>query len=589
MTEDTLYGRVCSKMVEAGLITKEQLAAAEEHSAKTGKRLKDIIPGIALITSEDMGRFLEEKLDVPRVDLESYSPEPEAIRALSGDVARENGILPLFEIEGILTVVLADALDVFELDALSRQVGWSLEPALSADGNVQETIEACYSDSEGGAEQPSAEEAAEGDEEEAVPLNDELEPLPDLEDLPNVEVVTDGMNGIELDKLAVADDETVKGLIGQIVNEAASRGATSIHIEPRRDLFHLFFRIDGELSEVASAAAALQTRLVSRLMRMARLEGSADQGVRNGGLSLIVDERERAVSISVCATSTGPRVVIGLESLVREPIELARLGFVPEDLTKLQLMLDLPTGFILIAGPLASGKTTTLFSCLASLASSGKSVFAVTERMECAHEAINQIVVGSDPSYRFSSILRSLARQDCDVLGVDEIRDLEVAGLAAKAAKSDMLTLATTLARDATAAPSGLIWMGLEPVSLAQVLSGVIAQVPVRLICEDCKVEDKSEVALKAMEALGGPMPYTGAGCAKCDGTGYKGSAMLYELLVAGDKLRTAVSLDKPEGEIRELAKESGMTSMRLAGLRRVAEGLTSVAEVRRVTRLGGA
>ncbi len=570
-------------MVEAGLITKEQLDAAEDHSSKTGKPLKDIIPGIALITARDMGSFLEERLDVPRVDLENYMPEPEALSALPAEVAKKHGILPLFEIEGILTVVLADPLDVFELDALSKEIGWSLEPALAASGDVFETIEDCYAEAKTSpADSDEAEEAETG-------LDDGIEPLQDSEDLPLIEVVASGEGTIELDKLAVAGDEVVKGLIGQIVNEASSKGASAVHIEPRKEMFHVFFRVNGDMSEVASAAVALQSRLVATLVKMARLEGSDDCGVRNGRLSLIVDDRERQVGISVCTTSKGSRVVVDLTDSVRKPLALQELGLEPDTASRLESLLAERSGLILLTGPLASGKTTTLFSCLKTLTSGVRTVFAVTEAMEYADDRINQIVLGSDPSYDFASVLRSLREQDCDALGVDEIRELQVASLAAKTAQSDALTLATILSRDASAAPSGLIWMGLDPVSLARALAGVVAQVPVRLICAECRIEDTSEQALKAMEAIGGPRPYTGAGCTKCDGTGYSGVEVLYEVMMVDDGIRRAVALDKPEGDVRSLAKDAGMSSMRQTGMRKVAEGKTSVAEVRRATRHGGA
>ncbi len=579
MSENTLLGRVFTKMVETGLITKEQLEAAEEHCAKTGKPLKEVIPSIALVTPEDMGSFLEEQLDVPRVDLENYMTEPEALKALPAEVAREHGILPLFEIEGMLTVVLADPLDVFELDALSKEIGLSLEPALSAGGDVYETIEECY-----GAQaepQPQSDE-----EEESASLDDDIEPLPDFDDLPVMEV-SSSADGIDLDALAVADDETVKSLIAHIVNAAAAKDASAVHIEPRKQLFHLFFRIGGEMTEIASAASALESRLVARLLKMARLEGSNDRGVRNGDLSLIVDERERQVAISVCTTSAGARVVIDLKERMAAPLPVGLLGMDAETASRLGALLRLPSGLILVGGPLCSGKTTTLFSCLDALTSETKTIFAVTESVEYAEDGINQIVIGSDPSYSFPSVLRSLREQDWDGLGVDEIRELEVASLVAKSGQSG-LTLAATLARDSSAAPSGLIWMGLEPVSLAGVVAGVVSQIPIRLLCDDCKVEDTSEQAQKAMEQLGAPTACVGAGCEKCGGTGYSGREFLYEVLVVDDGIRRAVAVDKPEGDIRSLAKEAGMTTMRQAGLKKAAEGRTSVAEVRRATRHGG-
>ena len=588
LSEDTLLGRVCVAMIADGLITREQLDAAEEWAAKTDKPLKEIVAGIALIGPEDMGAFLEEKLDVPRVDLASYSPEPEAVRALPRELAGAHGILPLFEIEGMLTVVMANPMDIFELDALSRQLGVSLEPALADGGDVAQAIEEAY------AQVPEPEPEVEPVDIDDRPLA-EIAAKPearaiDVEESGPLTLSTTAMSGpLDLDALAVADDETVKTLIGQIVNEAAAQGATTIHIEPRREMFHLLFRVDGKLSEVASAAKALESRLVGRLLAMAHVNGTNSRGIRNGRLTLVIDDREAQVGISSCSTSAGQRVVINLSTKTEEPKDLTELGLYDDERAKLEFLLQQPSGLVLIGGPVHAGKTATLFACLRSLAAPGKNVFAVTEGMEYGHESINQIVLSSDPSYTAPAVLRSLPEQDVNTLGLDEIRSVEVASLVCKIALSGTLAIGTTLARDSSAAPATLVWYGLEPVSIASALIGAIGQTAVRTICPDCRTEDTSETAVKAMESLGGVAAFKGTGCDECGGSGTRGSMIIHEVMVVDEATRRAIAADKPENEIRKAAKEAGMTSMRASGMRRVAEGLVSVAEVRRATRHGGA
>lgn len=590
LSEDTLLGRVCARMVESGLITKEQLEAAHDWAIKTDKPLKEIIAGIALVGPEDMGTFLEERLDVPRVDLMSYSPEPEALRALPADVAKKHGILPLFEIEGILTVVLANPLDVFDLDTLSKEVGWSLEPALADGGDIVQAIEQSYDGLDEPAEpaididtQPLADLAGVA----AAPVGADLD---ELDDLPSFEVPSPAAGGaIDLDALAVAEDDTVKGLIGQIVNEAAAKGASTIHIEPRKDQFYLLFRVEGKLVEIASAAKSLESRLVGELLAMARVDDRASRGIRNGRLSLVIGDRESEVGISACSTSAGQRVVISLVTKTQRPKPLAELGMYDDERMKLEFLLQQAGGLVLIGGPVHAGKTATLFACLAAMTGPGKNVFAVTEAMEYAHDSINQIVLSSDPSYSAPAVLRSLPEQDVNTIGLDEIRSVEVASLICKIAQSGTLTLGTTLARDSSAAPATLNWYGLEPVSLASALTGVVGQTAVHTICPQCRTEDTSEFAAKAMEPFGGVTTYTGQGCKSCNGTGLAGSMIVYEVMVVDDALRRAIAADKPEGDIRKVAKEAGMASMRQSGLRRAAEGLVSVGEVRRATRHGGA
>lgn len=586
LSEDTLLGRVCGRMVEGGLITREQLDAAQDWAAKTDKPLKEIVAGIALIGPDDMGQFLEEQLDVPRVDLASYSPEPDALKSLPVEVAREHGILPLFEIEGMVTVVMANPLDIFELDQLSESLGVSLEPALPEGGDVAQAIDQAYSEIPAPApapeidldRQPLAEVAAKAE--------------PETPETAETSLRVPGSSAgepIELDTLAIADDETVKMLIGRIVNEASARGASAIHIEPRKELFHLLFRINGELTEIASAAKALESRLVSKLLAMARVDGPDGRGIRNGRLVLVVGDREAEVGISSCSTSAGQRVVIMLNIATHEPMSLADLGMYEEDRTRLESLLRQPDGLILVGGPIHAGKTATLFACLKSVAGPGKNIVAVTEGMEFADEAINQIVLSSDPSYTAPAVLRSLPEQDIDTLGLDEIRSVEVASLICKIAQSGTLAIGATLARDSSAAPATLNWYGLEPVSLASALTGAVGQTAARKICPNCRVEDTSELAMKAMEPFGGVQAFTGTGCDACNGTGMSGSVIIYEVMVVDEATRRAIASDKPENEIRKAAKEAGMTSMRRSGLRRAAEGLVSVAEVRRATRHGGA
>lgn len=587
LNEDSLLGRVCTRMTERGLITREQLDAAYDWAAKTDKPLKEIVAGIALIGPDDMGAFLEEQLDVPRVDLTSYVPEPEALKSLPADLARRCGILPLFEIEGMLTVVMANPLDIFDLDELSNQVGMSLEPALAAGGDVAQAIEEAYSD----VAPETAKSEFDIEEHPLAEVGAKTEPEPEVEgeEEPSLEVRAPASGRIDLDALAVADDETVKGLIGQIVNEASARGATAIHIEPRKELFHLLFRVDGDLVEIAAGAKALELRLVDKLLDMAHVDGSRARGIHNGRLSLVVDEREAQLGISSCSTSAGQRVVITLSATTRQPRALSELGMYDDERAKLEFLLQQPSGLILIGGPVHAGKTATLFACLKVLTGPGKNIFAVTEGMEYSDESINQIVLASDPSYAAPAVLRSVTEQDVDSLGIDEIRSVEAASLTCKIAQSGTLSIATTLARDSSAAPATLIWYGLEPISLAEALTGCVGQTTVRKICPDCKVEDTSEMAVKAMEPFGGVTAYKGAGCGECDGTGTRGSTILYEVMVVDDATRRAIAADKPENEIRKAAKEAGMTSMRANGLRRAAEGIVGVGEVRRATRHGGA
>lgn len=595
LSEDTLLGRVCAKMVEGGLITKEQLEVAETEAIKEKKPMKEIVSDIAVIGPDEMASFLEEHLDIPRVELADYAPEPEALGALSAEVAKEHGILPLFEIEGMLTVAMANPFDVFELDRLSTELGWSLEPALaSPSDDVAEAIQERYSQIEeagapaaGAKTQVEAEALAEAETEAEAP-GGEAEAA--IEDLPAVEVTEPPAAGaIELDRLAVADDETVRTVISQIVSEAAAESATSVHLEPRKDEFHVLFRKGGELSVAASAAKALESRLVGKLLAMAGLAGSQGRGVRNGSLRLVVDDRERSVGISSCSTRAGERLVISLTEASDEPLALKELGMDEDDTYKLEFLLQQTNGLILIGGPVGAGKTTTLFSCLAAVTSPMKTVFAVTEGMEYSCEPINHVVLSSDPSYSLTAVLRSLPEQDMDVVGVDEVRGIEAASLLVKIAQSGTLALGTILARDSCAAPATLNWYGIEPVSLASALLGAVGQTRVRKICQDCKVEDSSEQAVKAMASLNGAKAYKGAGCKKCNGSGFRGSLVIFEVMVVEDELRAAVAADKPEGDIRKTAKAAGMSTMRQCGLRRVAEGLTSVEEVRQATRHGGA
>ena len=408
----------------------------------------------------------------------------------------------------------------------------------------------------------------------------------------------DNFSGLDLDQLAHSlptadllendDGAPIVRLINALLAQALRENASDIHIEPFESRSVVRFRVDGMLRDIVEPPRALHGVLVSRVKVMAQLDIAEKRLPQDGRIALRLAGRPVDVRVSTLPTGHGERVVLRLLDKQAGRLSLTALGMPDHILGELQHLIHFPHGILLVTGPTGSGKTTTLYAALGQLNSHTQNIVTVEDPIEYDLDGIGQTQVNSRIGLGFAQALRSMLRQDPDVIMIGEIRDLETAQIAVQASLTGHLVLATLHTNDAASAITRLVDMGVEPFLLASSVVGVIAQRLVRRLCPDCRAPhsaDASERRLLGLDATTATRLYAPAGCAQCLHSGYRGRTGIYELLAMDDTLRTLIHDGAADARLREHARARGMIELREDGLRWVREGATSMEEVLRVTR----
>ncbi len=447
--------------------------------------------------------------------------------------------LVLWAPESVPLPALSEVLRLYDVDALEREAA----PSLSS------RIAAAYA----GAESSAA--AVVGEVESAVDLTRMMQDLPAVEDL-----------------LEAANDAPIIRMLNALLTQAAKDGASDIHIEPYERSSAVRFRVDGTLREVVQPNTALHAALISRLKIMAELDIAEKRLPQDGRISLRIGGRAVDVRVSTLPSAHGERAVLRLLDKGESKFTLEALGMSGDVLTRFDNLIQQPHGIVLVTGPTGSGKTTTLYASLGRVDTSTTNVLTVEDPVEYELAGIGQTQVNPKIDLTFAKALRAILRQDPDVIMIGEIRDFETAQIAIQASLTGHLVLATLHTNDAPSAVTRLTDMGVEPFLLSSSLLGVLAQRLVRKLCPHCKKRDERG-------------RWHPVGCAECGMSGYKGRTGVYELMVADDKVQALIHARAAESQLFVAAEEGGLRSMREDGERLVAEGITSLEEVLRVTR----
>ncbi|MDZ7372336.1 MAG: type II secretion system ATPase GspE [candidate division KSB1 bacterium] len=549
-------------LVEQGLITEEQLRKALAYQQKAGKLLGRSLIELGFIGEEELIKALSEQLGVQYVSLKNYRIDPEVVKLVPEELARNYRLIPLFAIEKTLTVAMANPLDVVAIDALSRTTGMKVEPVVCSEEEIAEAIEHYY----GGNRIRSA-------------LRDLQLPLGKEEELEQVDEQT---------LRREAEEGPIIKLVNLILEQAVQDGASDIHVEPLEDRVRIRYRIDGVLHEVHSAPKAVQLALTSRLKILSDLNIAERRVPQDGRFRLHLQNREIDFRVSTLPTAFGEKVVLRILDK-KKTIRLHELGLDERELAILRSLLKRPHGMILVTGPTGSGKTTTLYAALMELDRNSKNIVTLEDPIEYQLEGVSQSQVNPKIGLTFAAGLRSILRQDPDIVMVGEIRDLETAQISVQAALTGHLLLSTLHTNDAAGAVTRLIDMGVEPYLIASSVQGVVAQRLLRRVCPNCAEPWKppAELLESLQVSLDPDVQFVrGKGCIGCKQLGYKGRIAIYEILVMDDELRELVLRRAPSTEIRNLAIRKGMRTLREAGLRKAAEGITTLDEVFRVTQL---
>ena len=623
MAEGTsITTRVLDSLVSAGLVTVEQLSSINEAAESSGKTPGDVLVERGMMTGPDLATVLEEELGIPAVDLSSYAPDEDALKLVPMSVARERNVLPLFEIEGMLTVAIGDPLDVFKLDELGVQLGLEIEAVLADSASVKGAIVQYYGDlgpaAEGAAPPPPpvvedavalVEEEPEFDvadffeapiegEAEAAPVI--AEPVADavieqpVEGVPaaaeTLEQVVkaeapEGPPAVDLDVLAVADTGRVAILVTEILENAVLRGASRVHILPYKNDFFLVYRVGGRLERVSSAPLSMQAALVEGFKNFARLGSVKSSQPALGRLKTRIAEKDLVVTVSSVPTVAGQRMVISLASDKPTPRELRELGMSEAETKALQAMVERGRGILLVCGPVAGGRSSTYYALLAHAAAAGKTVYSVEETIDYEIPAVAQVLVNPGSPIGPASYFAAGIRQDTDVMAIDPVQSVEEIHLAVEAAGMGKLVIATFSAGDIVSGVRRMLDFGAESVSLAAALTLGVGQRLVRLNCPNCSQESQSPIAEKIPGAKKGMTTKSGSGCPNCRKTGFAGATGIFEVLPFTEPVRAKIAKGASAEEIAQAARAAGMRPMSASGLARVQEGVVSPEELNRVLR----
>ncbi|MFA5843252.1 MAG: ATPase, T2SS/T4P/T4SS family [Coriobacteriia bacterium] len=592
---ETIASRALETLVTAGLITSEQLASVKDSAESSGAALGAVLAERGLVAVSDVEAMLEDEIGIPRVDLSSYAPDDGALFSVPAQLAKAWRILPLFEIDGTLTVAVGDAMDVFSLDELGATLGLEIEPVLADVASVVEAVAQYY----GVAVPEAAPATPAAPAPRVVPVFVEDETPTVL--APSEEVVAQvagasieevvatalpaGPSAIDLDVLAVADSRKVAVLVADILEYAVANGATRIHLLPYKEEFFLVNRVQGKLEKVAHAPLSMQGPLVEGFKNFAHLAGVPANLPALGRVHAQFGDRDLVVTVSAVPTVSGQRVVVSLAPFRSQPRGLAELGMSDSEEKALHAMVERGRGLLLVCGPVAGGRSATYYALLAHAASSGKTVYSVERSVEYELPAVAQVLVNPGSPVAASQYFAAGIRQDTDVIAIDSIQSVEDVHLAVEAAGMGKLVVATFAAGDIAAGVRRMLDLGAEPTSLAAALTLAVGQRLVRLTCPNCAEEKHSDVAARIPGAPAGLTSKIGAGCPNCGKTGFRGATGIFEVLPFSEAVRARVAKSESGEALAQAARTAGMRGLAVSGLAKVTAGLVSAEELDRVLR----
>jgi type IV pilus assembly protein PilB len=545
-------------LVEGGVITTEQLDKALAEQRRRGGRIGEVLKSLEYVSEKTMIEFLGRQMGIPHTDLSSVSIDPSLVKIVPETMARRHQVVPLYQEGRDLTVAMVDPLNVFAIDDIRRLTRCEIFPTVATEREVLRAIDRYYSMTE------SMQEVVRGiDEQKAV----EEERPATLE--------------------MMAEETPVVKLVNMIILQAVRERSSDIHVEPDADSLRIRYRVDGLLREVMSPPKHLHAGLTSRLKIQAGLDIAEKRVSQDGRFQMTVSGRSLDVRLSTLPTIFGEKIVMRLLDKTAGLVPLEDLGVSSDQLPRFKQWIHRPYGFILVTGPTGSGKTTTLYSALNVINSIQKNIITIEDPVEYQIRLINQVQVNPKAGVTFASGLRSIVRQDPDIIMVGEIRDRETANIAIQAALTGHLVFSTLHTNDAAGAVARLVEMEIEPFLVASSLVGVVGQRLVRKVCSRCRITYPSTPEL--LEDLGLPKGQAvefvrGQGCNDCRETGYAGRAGIFELMPMSEGIRRLVVGKASSAEIRQLAIREGMRSLREEGLRKALSGVTSVEEVLQVT-----
>lgn len=559
---DWKAGGLEAALQRSGKVSAEELRNVRRVSLEKGERLERMLVDLGFLSEDDLLPILSAYHGVEQISAADVPDSPPVVEGLGLEYMRASRILPI-KVDGeTLTLAMADTGDRAVMEAVEQVTGLRVAPVLIRARDLQERFEAIF----GGIE------SAEGADDSFEVLHEDEESVEHLRDM--------------------ASEAPVIRMVNQILSRAVEQRASDVHVEPFENELRVRYRIDGVLHDVDTPPRNQAAAIVSRLKLMAKLNIAERRLPQDGRIKLRLVGREIDLRVSSLPTLFGESVVLRILDRSSIAVDLTQLGLPEKTMKEFTRLIMQPHGLILVTGPTGSGKTTSLYAALDKINSPEKKIVTIEDPVEYQLAGVNQIHVKAQIGLTFANGLRSIVRQDPDIIMVGEIRDAETAEIAIQAALTGHLVFSTLHTNDAAGAISRLLEMGVEDYLLASSLLGVMAQRLVRRLCEKCKVpvEAGPELLGELARADGDPVTvFESAGCTSCAGTGFRGRCGVYELLDVDDEIRKQILARASAGEVKATAVAKGMDTLREDGWRTVREGVTSVAEVLRVSQEEGA
>jgi len=561
-----LLGRLGARLIEADAIDQRTLDRARRVAGETGGRFDQVLTQLGLVSEKRLAEALALLLDAPLVGTGDYPEAPLFADRLKAKFLRKARALPIAATADGVVLAMSDPLDEFAREATAAALDQPVKVAVAVPIELEAAFDRLYAEAENRGDAAEPLEAAAGDIE---PAEEDVERLKDL-----------------------ASEAPVIRLVNQLIARAVETRASDVHIEPFADRLRVRYRYDGVLHEVESPPGPLQAAVISRIKIMSRLDIAERRLPQDGRIRLTVRGHEIDLRVSTVPSLYGESVVLRVLDRTAVELDYAKLGFAGEIEEGLRRGLDLPNGMLLVTGPTGSGKTTTLYAGLLQLNSVARKIVTVEDPIEYQLAGINQIQVKPQIGLNFATLLRSILRQDPDVIMIGEIRDFETAEIAVQAALTGHLVLSTVHTNSAALTVTRLRDMGLEDYLLSATLKGVLAQRLVRRLCENCKTLQNAAAGLpaalvgrleRAQLTQGAPVTlYRPAGCPECRGTGFRGRLAIGELLVPNPTIDRLIFARADHTEIERAAIDGGMRPILDSGLLKVVEGETTLDEVLR-------
>lgn len=553
--------RLGDVLVNSGIITAEDLQKGLELQKGSGRKLGETLVDAGITTEENIAKALSSQLGYEMVDLQDITIEEEILNLIPVNILKKHSMLPFeYSASGmnVLRVAMADPMNMAAMDDINIITNLQVEPVVATSQDIMLALDRYFGQAE---------------------VNSALE-----------EYVKEKTSQMAEQEDAFSEDinnSPIVQLVKTMIEQAVRQRSSDIHIEPMEKQVRVRYRIDGALYEKATYNISLLPAMVARIKIIGGMDISEKRKPQDGRITQIVDRKEYDIRVSILPTVYGEKIVMRLTSKNALNREKSQLGFKPHDLKKFDHILQNPHGILLVTGPTGSGKSTTLYTALSELNKEDVNIITVEDPVEANIDGINQVQVNNKANLTFASALRSILRQDPDIIMIGEIRDHETAAIAVQASITGHLVVSTLHTNSAASTITRLVDMGIEPYLIADSTVGVIAQRLVRRLCPECKRAKKAtpeELEMLMRKPEEDITIYEPCGCPKCDGTGFRGRIGVYEIMEITQPLKHIISKNGDVEEIKKQALADGMHTLRMSATIHVLEGTTSVPEMMRVS-----